>query len=46
MKNAVFWDVGGTPVHTRSTRRHIPEDAILHSHRRLVYKRIVSDDTN
>jgi hypothetical protein len=21
-------------VHTRSTRRHIPEDGILHSHRR------------
>jgi hypothetical protein len=23
-----------TLAHTRSTRRHIPEDAILHSHRR------------
>jgi hypothetical protein len=23
-----------TSVHTRSTRRHIPEDSILHSHRR------------
>jgi hypothetical protein len=23
-----------TSVHTRSTRRHIPEDGILHSHRR------------
>jgi hypothetical protein len=23
-----------TAVHTRSTRRHIPEDDILHSHRR------------
>jgi hypothetical protein len=23
---------GGTSVHTRSTRRHIPEDGILHSH--------------
>jgi hypothetical protein len=22
-----------TSVHTRSTRRHIPEDGILHSHR-------------
>jgi hypothetical protein len=40
MKNAVFWDVapcryfvnrrfGGTLVHTRSTRHHIPEDGIL-----------------
>jgi hypothetical protein len=25
---------GGTSVHTISTRRHIPEDGILHSHRR------------
>jgi hypothetical protein len=24
---------GGTPVHTRSTWRHFPEDGILHSHR-------------
>jgi hypothetical protein len=42
MKNAVFWDVaqcrfcmnrrfGGTSVHTRSRRRHIPEDRILHN---------------
>jgi hypothetical protein len=23
-----------TSVHTRTTRRHIPEDGILHSHRR------------
>jgi hypothetical protein len=40
MKNAVFWDVapsrscmnsrlGGTSVHTRSTRCHIPVDGIL-----------------
>jgi hypothetical protein len=29
MKNAVFWDV--TPVLTRATRRHIPEDGILRS---------------
>jgi hypothetical protein len=45
MKNAVFWDValyrtcvnrrfGGTSVHTRSTRRHIPEDVSLHIHPR------------
>jgi hypothetical protein len=43
VKNTVFWDVaqcrscvnwrfGGTSVHTRSTRRHIPEESILHSH--------------
>jgi hypothetical protein len=43
LKNAVFWDVapcrscvnqrfGGTSVHTRFARRHIPEDGILHSH--------------
>jgi hypothetical protein len=25
---------GAASVHTRSTRRHIPEDGILHSHRR------------
>jgi hypothetical protein len=24
---------GGTSIHTRTTRRHIPEDGILHSHR-------------
>jgi hypothetical protein len=40
MKNSVFWDVAPcrsgvnrrsseTSVHTRSTRRHIPEDGIL-----------------
>jgi hypothetical protein len=23
-----------TPIHTRSTRRHIPEEGILHNHRR------------
>jgi hypothetical protein len=45
MKNSFFWDVapcrpcvnqsfGGTSVRTRFTRRHIPEDGILHSHRR------------
>jgi hypothetical protein len=32
MMNGVFWDV--TQVLTRATRRNIPEDAILHSHRR------------
>jgi hypothetical protein len=43
VKNAVFWDVtpcrpcvnrcfGGTWVHTRSTRRHIPEYGILHGY--------------
>jgi hypothetical protein len=31
MKNGVFWDV---IVLTRATRRNIPEDTILHSHRR------------
>jgi hypothetical protein len=31
LTNAVFWDVA---VHTRRTRRHIPEDGILHSDRR------------
>jgi hypothetical protein len=33
--NAVFWDV--TPsgaCKNRTTRRHIPEDGIIHSHRR------------
>jgi hypothetical protein len=40
MKNAIFWDVarcrscvnrrfGGTPVHARSTWRHITEDGFL-----------------
>jgi hypothetical protein len=35
-KNAVFWDVtpyGGTSVLARGTRRNIPEDGILLSHR-------------
>jgi hypothetical protein len=41
MKNVVFWDVmpcgswrnrrfGGTSVLTRATRRHIPQDYLLH----------------
>jgi hypothetical protein len=40
MNNAVFWDVApgralnrsvvGTSIYTISTRRHIPEDGILH----------------
>jgi hypothetical protein len=44
VKNAVFWDVGpcrsyvnrrfGGSVHTKPTRRQIPEDGILHSHSR------------
>jgi hypothetical protein len=45
LKNAVFWDVATcrssvnwrsseTSVYTRSTRPYIPEDGILHSHRR------------
>jgi hypothetical protein len=45
MKNGVFWVVtpcgscqnrrfGGMSVLTRTTRRNIPEDTILHSHRR------------
>jgi hypothetical protein len=45
LKNAVFWDVapyrycvnrrfGGTSVYTISTRRHIPQNGIHHSHRR------------
>jgi hypothetical protein len=45
MNNAVFWDVaprkycvnrrfGGRSVYTISIRCHIPEDGILHSHRR------------
>jgi hypothetical protein len=29
MKNVVFWDLA--PVYTISTRRHIPEDDILHT---------------
>jgi hypothetical protein len=44
-KNSVVWDVAPcrscvnrhpseTSVHPRCTRRHIPEDGILHSHRR------------
>jgi hypothetical protein len=48
-ENAVFLDVapcrsyvnrrfGGTSVHIRSTRRHIPEDGILHSHGRVNLK--------
>jgi hypothetical protein len=57
MKNAVFWDVapyrsfvnrrfGGTSVHTRSTRRHIPEDGILHSHRRKNFRSYVKEVNN
>jgi hypothetical protein len=44
LKNGVFWDItpcgsckrrfGGTSVLTRATRRNIPEDDILHTHRR------------
>jgi hypothetical protein len=36
VKNAVFWDVAPcrSCVNARSTRRHIPEDGIVHSHRR------------
>jgi hypothetical protein len=45
LKKAVFCDVapcrssvnpsfGGTSVHTKSTRRHTPEDGSLYSHRR------------
>jgi hypothetical protein len=44
VKNAVFWVVApcrsyvyrrscATSIHTRSKRRHIPEDGILHRHR-------------
>jgi hypothetical protein len=47
MKNAVFWDValcrscvnrrfGGTSVHIRSIRRHIPEDGIPQSNNKFV----------
>jgi hypothetical protein len=32
-----------TSVHTRSTRRHIPEDGILHSHRRENLKSYVKE---
>jgi hypothetical protein len=37
MKNGVFWDVtpcGSCKIPTRATRRNIPEDVIIHSHRR------------
>jgi hypothetical protein len=38
MKNAVFWEEetfsSETSVYNKLTRRHIPEDGILHSHRR------------
>jgi hypothetical protein len=37
LKNGVIWDVVRTDVSEglrRATRRNIPEDAILHSHRR------------
>jgi hypothetical protein len=45
MKNAVFWDImprgfcknrrfGATSVLIKATRRNIPEDGILRSHRR------------
>jgi hypothetical protein len=34
MKNGVFWDV---------TRRNIPEDAILHNHRRENFKSYKKD---
>jgi hypothetical protein len=53
VKNAVFWDVapcrsyvnrcfGGTSVDTTFTRHHIPEDGILHSHRRENLKSYIS----
>jgi hypothetical protein len=33
-EDLVWTDVSEHPLYTRSTRRHIPEDGILHSHRR------------
>jgi hypothetical protein len=38
MKNAVFWDLRRV-VLTRAMRRNIPEDTILHSHRREKQKK-------
>jgi hypothetical protein len=32
-----------TSVHTKSTRRHIPEGGILHSHRRVNLKSSIAD---
>jgi hypothetical protein len=48
-KNAVFWAVTPcgsreTSVLTRSTRRHIAEDGILHSHRRDNLKRYIEHE--
>jgi hypothetical protein len=34
-----------TSVHTRCTRRHIPEDSILHSHRREKLKFYIENTT-
>jgi hypothetical protein len=34
-----------TSVYTRSTRRHIPEDGILHSHRRQNVKSYINTET-